>query len=465
MAKLVQQEEIKIQKEYIEKLAELNSHSDKLAFVDTYGCQQNESDSEVIRGMLKQMGYSMTVSEADADVIIVNSCAIREHAEQRVLGNIGALVHGKNKKPDQLIGVCGCMVQQQHMADKIKKSFRHVDMVFGVHALYRFPEILFRAITEKKRIFEITKSDGEIAESMPTLRKSSIKAWVSVMYGCNNFCTYCIVPYVRGRERSRSPEAVISEIEKIVENGCRDITLLGQNVNSYGKDLNVGYDFSRLLLDINKVPGEFKIRFMTSHPKDATKELFDTMAGCEKVARHIHLPFQSGSNRILRAMNRNYSIEHYKQLVDYARSVMPDISVTSDIIVGFPGETEEDFLDTLNAVENIKFNQLFTFIYSKRSGTPATSLPDDETRENKLKRFNRLLKLQEEVSREINFIPSGEEATVLIEEEQTSKYGNLLGRTQGNRPVHIHGDASIVGSYTTVKIIDGAKWAMTGELK
>lgn len=464
MAKLLPKEETERQNEFIERVFEINAAYEKYAFVDTYGCQQNESDSEVIRGMLTQMGYAMTDDEKSADVIIINSCAVREHAEHRVLGNIGALVHLKRSKPDMIIGVCGCMVQQKHMAEKIKASFHHVDMVFGVHALYRLPEILYRAITEGRRIFEVTESEGAIAESLPVLRKSVIKSWVPVMYGCNNFCSYCIVPYVRGRERSREPGAIVSEIEGLVKNGCRDVTLLGQNVNSYGKDLNNDYDFSRLLSDINAVPGEFTIRFMTSHPKDASKKLFDTMAECKKVARHIHLPFQSGSNRILRAMNRSYTIEHYINLIEYARSVIPGISVTSDIIVGFPGETEEDFSGTLNTVKTVKFNQLFTFIYSKRSGTPAAEMPDNEPREVKLERFNRLLALQDEVSREINFLPPGTEIRVLVESEQNTKFGNLAARTQGNRPVHFFGNTSLVGCFVSLKVTDSSKWAMTGEL-
>ena len=376
-------------------------------------------------------------------------------------GQYGALVHLKRSKPDMIIGVCGCMVQQKHMAEKIKASFHHVDMVFGVHALYRLPEILYRAITEGRRIFEVTESEGAIAESLPVLRKSVIKSWVPVMYGCNNFCSYCIVPYVRGRERSREPGAIVSEIEGLVKNGCRDVTLLGQNVNSYGKDLNNDYDFSRLLSDINAVPGEFTIRFMTSHPKDASKKLFDTMAECKKVARHIHLPFQSGSNRILRAMNRSYTIEHYINLIEYARSVIPGISVTSDIIVGFPGETEEDFSGTLNTVKTVKFNQLFTFIYSKRSGTPAAEMPDNESREVKLERFNRLLALQDEVSREIKPAPARKSG--FWSRVSRTRNSNLAARTQGNRPVHFLATLP-VGCFVSLKVTDSSKWAVTGEL-
>ncbi len=445
-------------------VADLNRGKKLRAYVDTYGCQQNEADSQILRGMLIEMGYEIVYDENEADVILMNSCAVREHAEQRVLGNVGALVHIKRRRAC-LIGVCGCMVQQPAMAEKIKKSFPYVDMVFGVHSLYKFPEILYRALTTKKRVFEIEASEGAIVEDLPVLREDKVKAWVSIMYGCNNFCTYCIVPYVRGRERSRDPEKVIAEIKKLIDEGCRDITLLGQNVNSYGNDLDADVDFSSLLEMIDALPGDFRIRFMTSHPKDATERLFDTMARCKKVAHHIHLPFQSGSDRILSAMNRRYDGARYRELVAYARSKMPDISVTSDVIVGFPGETEEDFEETLRLVKDIGFDGLFVFIYSKRSGTPAAEMEDKTPRAEKVARFQRLFDMQDKITSERSLYLLGTEVDVLIESVQKDgKGGNLLARTEGNRPVYVSGDESLVGTFAKAQITDSSKWGMYGNL-
>ncbi|MBR5543810.1 MAG: tRNA (N6-isopentenyl adenosine(37)-C2)-methylthiotransferase MiaB [Oscillospiraceae bacterium] len=452
------------QQEYIQAVAEFNREKTLYAFVDTYGCQQNEADSEIIRGILQEMGYMQTDDENIADVIVINSCAVREHAEQRVLGNVGQLVHSK-RKTNCIIAVCGCMVQQPAMAEKIKKSYRHVDMVFGVHALPRFPELLYRALTEKKRIFDIEQSDGVIAEGLPVLRKDKTKAWISIMYGCNNFCTYCIVPYVRGRERSRDPEKIVAEVTKLVSEGCHDITLLGQNVNSYGNDLDCGVDFSSLLEMINAIPGDFRIRFMTSHPKDATPRLFDTMAKCEKVARHIHLPFQSGSDRILSLMNRRYDSKKYRELVAYAREKMPGISVTSDVIVGFPGETEEDFEKTMELVEDICFDGLFVFIYSKRSGTPAAEMEDVTPRSEKVKRFQRLFDLHDENTAKMSKTLLGTEAEVLVEGVCTDQGEyNLIARTDGNRPIYLKGSPDLVGTFLKAKIENSSKWGMFGKI-
>ena len=371
-----------------------------LAMVDTYGCQQNEADSEKIRGYLAEMGFGFTQNEFEADIIVVNTCAVREHAEMRVLGNVGQLNHSKKARPGQIIAVCGCMVQQEHMAQKIKRSYPVVDIVFGPHELWRFPELLQRFVQGKKRVFATENSDGSVAEGIPLRRDGKVKAWLSIMYGCNNFCTYCVVPYVRGRERSRRPEDIVAEARQLVAEGYRDITLLGQNVNSYGRDLGIGVDFADLIRMINDIPGDFLIRFMTSHPKDATEKLFKTMAECEKCAHHIHLPVQSGSDRILKAMNRHYDTEKYLKQVEIARRLMPDIVITTDIIVGFPGETEEDFEDTVKLCDTVRFDSMFTFIYSKRVGTPAASMPDAATREDKQRRFDRLLDAANRVSAE-----------------------------------------------------------------
>ena len=357
-----------------------------LALVDTYGCQQNEADSEKLRGYLAEMGCGFTQDEFQADVIVVNTCAVREHAEMRVLGNVGALSHAKKARPGQIVAVCGCMVQQEHMAQKLKMSYPVVDLVFGPHELWRFPELLKQVMDarerkdDRRRVFATAKDDGAVAEGIPLRRDGTVKAWLSIMYGCNNFCTYCIVPYVRGRERSRLPEDILREARQLVEEGYRDITLLGQNVNSYGKDLDEPVDFADLLRMVSAIPGDFVLRFMTSHPKDATEKLFRTMAECEKCAHHIHLPVQSGSDRVLRAMNRHYDRAAYLEKVALARRYMPDLVLTTDIIVGFPGETEEEFEDTLSLCEQVRFDAMFTFIYSKRVGTPAASMPDPYTR-------------------------------------------------------------------------------------
>ena len=351
-----------------------------LAMVDTYGCQQNEADSEKLRGYLRAMGFEFTQDEFAADVVVMNTCAVREHAETRVFGNVGALTHTKARNPNQIIAVCGCMAQQEHVAEKLKKSYRIVDLVFGPHELWRFPELLHTVCTEHRRVFAIAPADGSVAEGIPQQRDGSVKAWLSIMYGCNNFCTYCIVPYVRGRERSRHPEEIEREARELVAAGYKDITLLGQNVDSYGRDLDEDVDFADLIRRINAIPGDFVIRFMSSHPKDATEKLFRAMAECEKCAHQMHLPVQSGNDRVLHAMNRGYTREKYLAQVALARQYMPDLVLTTDIIVGFPGETDAEFDDTLSLIETVRYDAMFTFIYSPRVGTPAAKMPDPYTR-------------------------------------------------------------------------------------
>ncbi len=466
MTARITQEEIQKQLEYCSELKEHFSYLDRpLAMVDTYGCQQNEADSEKIRGYLAEMGFAFTQDEFAADIIVINTCAVREHAEMRVLGNVGALNHTKKAKPDQIIAVCGCMVQQEHMANKIKMSYPVVDMVFGPHELWRFPELLEEHLIRKRRIFATEKSSGAIAEGIPLRRDGKVKAWISIMYGCNNFCTYCIVPYVRGRERSRRPEDIVSEARQLVAEGYKDITVLGQNVNSYGKDLDCGVDFADLLAMINDIPGDFILRFMTSHPKDATEKLFRTMAQCGKCAHHIHLPVQSGNDTVLKKMNRNYTSADYLDKVRLAREYMPDLVITTDIIVGFPGETDEQFEDTLKLCREVGYDAMFTFIYSKRLGTPAATMPDPFTREEKQVRFDKLTALSNEISGRKHRAYIGKTLRVLIDGETGKDEYNLSARTNGGRLVHLKGSPELIGSFREVKITDGNTWALYGEIE
>ena len=458
--------EVQRQMEICRQLAQHNAQAgvQPLALVDTYGCQQNEADSEQIRGMLREMGYAFTEDTGVADVIVINTCAIREHAEQRVLGNVGALTHTKRRKPNQVICLCGCSMQEPHMAEKIRKSFRHVDLVFGPHALWRFPELLQQVLLKKERVFATEQSDGRIAEGLPVVRRGKIKAWVSIMYGCNNFCTYCIVPYVRGRERSRGPEQILEEVRGLVAEGYKDITLLGQNVNSYGKDLDSDVDFADLLAQINDIPGDFLVRFMTSHPRDASQKLFETMARCDKVAPQLHLPVQSGSSRVLKAMNRHYDREIYLDEVRRLKALIPDIVLTSDIIVGFPGETEEEFEETLSLLEEVRFDSLFTFIFSPRVGTPAAKMDDPVPMTEKKKWFQRLLDIQNRISMEKHKEYIGRILPVLVEEENPADaVNNLNCRTDGWRLVHVPGDVSLLGQRKKVKITDCSTWSLFGE--
>ena len=458
--------DIEGQLEICRQIEALHAREDRkpLAMVDTYGCQQNEADSERLRGYLDNMGYGFTDDETRADLVVVNTCAIREHAEMRVLGNVGQLTHTKAKNPDQIIAVCGCMVQQPHMAEKLKKSYPIVDLVFGPHELWRFPELLLEQMTKKKRIFAVDDTPGVVYEGIPHRRDSQVKAWLSIMYGCNNFCSYCVVPYVRGRERSRRPEEIIAEARQLVAEGYKEITLLGQNVNSYGKDLDDPMDFADLIRAINAIPGDFVIRFMTSHPKDATEKLFKTMAECEKCAHQLHLPVQAGNDRVLKAMNRHYDRAKYLEKVALARQYMPDLVLTTDIIVGFPGETDEEFEDTLSLVAEVGYDSMFTFIFSPRKGTPAYDMPDPYTRQQKQVRFDRLLELANTISAEKHKAYEGRTLRVLIDGTSDSQGYNLSARTDGGRLVHLQGDPSLIGRFTEVKITGSNTWALYGEL-
>lgn len=431
------------------------------AYVETYGCQQNEADSEKLRGYLAQSGYGIVKEAEGADVVIMNTCAIREHAEQRVFGNLGALTHTKRRHPRQKIFLCGCMAGETKVSDRIRSSYPHVDGVFSTHHLWQFPEILWNVLNRKKRQFFIEDEPGSIAEGIPQVRDSRLKAWVSIMYGCNNFCTYCIVPYVRGRERSRQPEDILAECRALIENGTKDITLLGQNVNSYGKDLSCGMDFADLLAAIAQIPGDFLVRFMTSHPRDASQKLFDTMAQHPKIAKQLHLPFQSGSSRVLKAMNRHYDRETYLEKVLYAKRVMPDLVLTSDVIVGFPGETEEEFEETISLIRQVHYDSLFTFIFSPRPGTPAASMEDVTPKEEKNRRFDKLCAVQNAISEEIHNSYVGKTLRCLVDGRDKDL---LTARTEGGRLVRFPGCDSLIGTYQEITITGATTWSLTGAL-
>ena len=423
-----------------------------VAFVETYGCQQNEADSEQIRGMLEHCGYGLTDGPEGADLVIFNTCAIREHAEQRVFGNVGALVHTRRRHPRQKIFLCGCMMGQPAVVERVRKSYPYVDGVFSTHHLWELPQLLLGVLTTGKRVFSVEDSAGAIAEGLPVVRENKLKAWVSVMYGCNNFCSYCIVPYVRGRERSRQPEDILQECRALIAQGYKEITLLGQNVNSYGKDLGIDVDFADLLRRLNAVPGDFWLRFMTSHPKDASPKLFSAMAECDKVAKQLHLPFQSGSDEILHRMNRRYTAEHYKLLIADARSKMPDITLSSDIIVGFPGETDEDFEQTLELVQDTRFDLLFTFLYSPRAGTPAASYEDNATQQDKQRRFERLLKAQDEIVAEKQAAYQSKKLRLLVDGNAKGPEYPFTARTEGNLLVCVRGDDIKIGEFIEAEI-------------
>ena len=431
------------------------------AYVETYGCQQNEADSERIRGMLSESGYAIVNEAEGADVVVMNTCAIREHAEQRVFGNLGALTHTKRRHPEQKIFLCGCMAGEPTVCERIKKSFPHVSGVFSTHHLWEFPSLLWQVLTTKKRAFAVEDEAGSIAEGLPVVRSNTLKSWVSIMYGCNNFCTYCIVPYVRGRERSRMPEDVLAECRELIASGCREITLLGQNVNSYGKDLGLGVDFADLLAQIAQLEGDFLIRFMTSHPRDASKKLFDTMAKFPKIAKQLHLPFQSGSSRVLKAMNRHYDREQYLELVHYAKSVMPELVLTSDVIVGFPGETAEEFEETMTLIEEVRYDSLFTFIFSPRIGTPAAKMEDPTPKAEKNERFDRLCALQNRISEEIHEGYVGKTFRCLVDGKDKDL---LTARTEGGRLVRFSGGEDLIGTYQNIQIVGSTTWSLTGEL-
>lgn len=432
------------------------------AFVHSFGCQQNVNDGEKILGVLVNAGYGRAAAPEEADLIIFNTCAVREHAEQRVFGNVGALKKLKEQNPKLMIAVCGCMAQQKQIVEKFKASYPFVDIVFGVNAIDTLPQLIAQRITGHKRVMQMPVERTEIVEEMPIQRGSSFRAWLPIMYGCDNFCTYCIVPYVRGRERSRKSADILAEFRQLLAEGYRDITLLGQNVNSYGKGLEEGLDFADLLAMLDKEPGDYRIRFMTSHPKDATKKLIDTIAGGTHISHHLHLPVQSGSNEILEKMNRRYTVESYLALMDYAKERVPDMTYSSDIIVGFPGETEEDFEKTMGLIRRVEYMQLFTFIYSKRSGTKAAEMPDGTPHEEKAARIGKIVALQDEIVARLTGALVGSVQRVLVEGAGRTP-GVLTGRLDNNMIVEFSEEAPL-GQFADVRIT-GAKGAvLKGEL-
>ncbi len=449
----------------INQLYAVQTGSVRRAFMLTLGCQQNEADSEKLCGMAKQMGYEITDRAEEASLIMVNTCAIREHAEKRALSLVGQYKHLKAKNPELVIVMCGCMVVQEHRILEVKQRYPYVDVLFGTSSLHRFPELLLEKLQKGKRVLRSDETVYEVAEGIPSHRGSSHRAWVSVMYGCNNFCSYCIVPYVRGRERSRKKEAVIEEVRDLVSAGYKDITLLGQNVNSYGKDSGFDYDFADLLAELDGIDGDYLIHFMTSHPKDASKKLIDVMAASRHVAKHFHLPMQSGSDRILAAMNRRYDFARYIGILDYIREKMPDAVITSDIIVGFPGETEEDFADTLRALERAKFDMIYSFIYSPRKGTPAAEMAEQVPPEVQKERFERLLAVQHRISLEANLPLEGKVVRVLCDGVSKTNDAVYSGRTEGGKIVFFEGDESYVGTFTEIQIERIEPFALYGSIR
>ncbi len=423
------------------------------AYVHTYGCQQNVSDSERMKGFLVQMGFSFTEDPAAANLILFNTCAVREHAQDRVYGHIGRLKALKRKNPDLLILLCGCMVQQPHVAKRIQSSFPYVDIVFGTKQTHRISELIYRRLNGSNRIFALEDDSSAVIEGQPVFRDDDKKGWLPIMYGCNNFCTYCVVPYVRGRERSRDPQAVLAEAKEMIASGVKEITLLGQNVNSYGKGEAHGVNFAKLLRMINDLPGEFRIRFMTSHPKDCTEELLLAMRDCPKVCRHLHLPVQCGSDEILKRMNRHYDSMAYLQLVQKAKTLMPDLLLTSDIIVGFPGESYEDFLKTVELVKTVEYYSLFTFIFSPRENTPAATMPDPVSREEKGRWFTQLLQIQEQIAKQVCSKLVGREEMVFCEEYDAST-GLVTGHGNGPHTVSFIGSADMLGTFKKVRITE-----------
>ena len=458
-----------LQYEYIDKVKRIidkisNEAGHKLTCcVVTFGCQMNSRDSEKLAGILEAVGYVLTEDE-HADFVIYNTCTVRDNANQRVYGRLGALNHMKRENPHMRIALCGCMMQEPSVVEKIKKSYRFVDLIFGTHNLYKFAELLYRMFENDRMVIDIWKDTDKIVENLPVERKYSFKSGINIMFGCNNFCSYCIVPYVRGRERSREPKEIIREIESLVKDGVMEIMLLGQNVNSYGKNLENPITFAELLKEVEKIEGLERIRFMTSHPKDLSDDLIDVMKNSKKICRHLHLPLQSGSNTILKQMNRKYTKETYLNLVSRIRKEIPDISISTDIIVGFPGETKEDVDDTIDVIRKAEFENAFTFIYSKRTGTPAAAMENQVSEEFVKEQFDRVLQTVQETSKERVGKYTGQIMDVLVEEKNEHDEGYVTGRLSNNTTVHFKGDESFVGKVVSVRLTEARGFYYFGEL-
>lgn len=433
-------------------------------YIQTYGCQMNEEDSEKLSGMLKRIGYELTDSRESASIIIFNTCCVRENAENKVFGNLGQLKKLKEKNPDLIIAICGCMMQQKGMADKVLNMFPFVDIIFGTHNAYKFPEYLNRVIQDGVQVKEILNKEEGIVEGIPVDRKSDTKAYVTIMYGCNNFCTYCIVPYVRGRERSRKPEDIEKEVKDLVAEGYKEVTLLGQNVNSYGKGLEEELSFADLLRRLNEIEGIERIRFMTSHPKDLNMDVIKAIKECDKLCEQIHLPVQSGSTKILKDMNRHYDREYYINLIKDIKREIPNVGITTDIIIGFPGETEEDFKDTLELVKEVEYDSAFTFIYSRRQYTPADRMENQIEDEIKHKRFNELVETVNSIVKEKNKTLEGKKLEILVEGPSKNDDSKLTGRSRSGKLVNFPGDKSLVGKLVDVKIIKSKGFSLEGEI-
>ena len=460
------QGELERQNGFMEKIAEINRKKDRKPrfFINTFGCQMNAHDSEKLDGMLRKMGYEPCADEKEADFVLYNTCCVRENAENKVYGNLGFLKHAKKENPDMKIALCGCMMQQPTVIETIRKKYRHVDIVFGTFNIYKLPELIMTNIESSSPVFDIWDNYADIVEDLPTVRKFKYKASVNIMFGCNNFCSYCIVPYVRGRERSRRPGDILSEIRALAADGVKEVMLLGQNVNSYGRGLDEDIDFAGLLRMVNEIDGIERIRFMTSHPKDLSDRLISAMAECDKVCGHIHLPFQAGSNEILKRMNRRYTKEQYLGLVDRIRTAMPDIAITTDIIVGVPGETAADVDETIDVVKKARFNGAFTFIYSKRTGTPAAEMPNMVSEQDAKANFNRLLDAVNPIVEELNQKKVGNTYKVLVD-GVSSDPALVTGRTDDNTLVHFKGCRELIGDIVDVKITDSKIFYLIGELQ
>lgn len=464
------EEELNIQNMYVEKIREknealfLNSNKIKKYITITYGCQMNVHDSENIDGMLEKMGFLQADNREEADIILFNTCCVRENAENKVYGNVGALQQMKQNNPNLIIGVCGCMMQQNEVSEDLVNKFPFLDLVFGTHNLYRLPELLYNAINSNHTVIEIMDDSGSIIEDLPIKRAEGVSAWVSITYGCDNFCSYCIVPYVRGRERSRSRDNILEEIKLLADQGYKEITLLGQNVNSYGKDLEENYYFHNLLNEVNQINGIDRIRFMTSHPKDLSDDLIYEMSVSNNICEHIHLPIQSGSNNVLKAMNRKYSRENYFELIDKLRTKIPEIAITTDIIVGFPGETENDFKETLDLMEKVEFDSAYTFIYSPRTGTPAAEMINQIDINIKKERLQSLMNLQNRITKKLNEKLLNKTLEILVEGPSKNNEKILSGRTRDNKIVNFAADKSYIGKIVHVNIINTKTWTLEGEL-